>query len=262
MGVKRLNYLTDDPWNPAFRSHWFFTALPLYDIVFSVRRANLPDLARQGCKVVEYVPFGFDPELSFPEPIDRSNEHASLASDILFVGGAERDRVSYMAALIRAGFQVAIYGDNWTNFPETRAHTRGHAAPATLRKATSVAKVALCLVRRANRDGHVMRTFETAAIGACMLTEDTAEHREIFGPEGEAVVYFRTIEEMIAKLRWLLDHSDERRRLAAAAHARIVGGRNTYQDRLITMLRLAGWDPETSEGSDVPALQHSGVPTP
>ena len=52
------------------------------------------------------------------------------------------------------------------------------------------AKVNLCLVRRAKRDGHVMRSFEIAAVGGCMLAQDTDEHREIFGPEGEAVRLF------------------------------------------------------------------------
>jgi spore maturation protein CgeB len=81
-----------------------------------------------------------------------------------------------------------------------------------------------------------MRTFEIPAIGACMLTEDTEEHREILGPEGEAVVYFRSIPEMLEKARWLVDHKEERYRLAATAHERIVRGLNTYQDRLRSML--------------------------
>src|SRR5262249_26291855 len=59
MGICRLNYLTDDPWNPALRSSWFLTALRRYDHVFSVRRANLKDLAEHGCKHVSYMPFGF-----------------------------------------------------------------------------------------------------------------------------------------------------------------------------------------------------------
>ena len=65
-----------------------------------------------------------------------------------------------------------------------------------------------------------------------MLTEDTAEHREIFGPEGESVLYFLSELEMVAKARWLLDRPDERHRLAQAAHAKIRGGEYTYQDRL------------------------------
>src|SRR5690606_33955463 len=99
-------------------------------------------------------------------------------------------------------------------------------------------KVALCLVRRANRDGHVMRSFEIPAIGACMLTEDTQEHREIFGEEGNAVVYFRSCDEMIEKLDWLLNHVSERQRLAKTAHELIVNGHHAYKDRLVSMLEF------------------------
>jgi spore maturation protein CgeB len=101
------------------------------------------------------------------------------------------------------------------------------------------AKVALCLVRRGNRDGNCMRTFELAAMGSCMLTEDTGEHRAILGPDGEATVYFQSIPDMLAKVRWLLDHEYERQRLQAAVRARILRGNHTYRDRLHSILHLS-----------------------
>jgi spore maturation protein CgeB len=99
--------------------------------------------------------------------------------------------------------------------------------------------VNLCLVRRANRDGHVMRSFEIAAAGGCMLAQDSGEHREIFGPEGEAVIYFRDAKEAAQRARALLRDSFERKRLAAVLHRRIVGGAHTYAHRLATMLGIA-----------------------
>src|SRR5689334_13746127 len=39
-GVRVVNYLTDDPWNPAHRAPWFMKALPGYELVFTPRRAN------------------------------------------------------------------------------------------------------------------------------------------------------------------------------------------------------------------------------
>ena len=235
LGVNRLNYLTDDPWNPAFCARWFFEALPLYDRVFSARRANIADLEKLGCRDVRYMPFGFDPKLCYPQPLD-APESGRFAADILFIGGADRDRVPFIAALAAAGISIALYGDNWERFPETRPYYRGYADPQTLRQATAAARIALCLVRRANRDGHVMRSFEIPAIGACMLVEDTEEHREIFSTEGESVVYFRSIPEMIDKARRLLALPAERERLAAAVHSRIMAGRHTYEDRLAAML--------------------------
>ena len=158
---------------------------------------------------------------------------------MLFVGGADGERVPFIAALGRLGVKVAVYGDYWSRYPETRACHRGYGDIETLRKATSEAKVNLCLVRRANRDGQVMRSYEAAAIGACMLVEDTPEHRELFGADGEAVVYFRTIEDMVRRLHHLLEAPEERSRLRGAVQHRIETGHHTYDDRLHSMLRVA-----------------------
>ncbi|MCS7082993.1 MAG: glycosyltransferase [Rhodothermia bacterium] len=235
-GILRINFLTDDPWNPAHRAPWFGDALPQYDRVFSPRRSNLEDLKRIGCPQVAYLPFAYDPAVHYPDPPCTTLEWAQFASDIVFIGGADRDRLPVITALIRAGFRVALYGGYWDRLPETRAYARGHADPYVLRKAVGGAKVVLCLVRRANRDGHAMRTYEIPAMRACMLTEDTAEHRDIFGEEGRAVLYFRTIAEMLDKLRWLLDHPEERVRLAEGAYRLITDGSNTYANRLAAML--------------------------
>jgi spore maturation protein CgeB len=120
-----------------------------------------------------------------------------------------------------------------------RAHALGQQPPEQLCALTAAAKVNLCLVRRANRDGHVMRSFEIAALGGCMLAEDTEEHREIFGGDGECVVYFRNPAEAADRARRLLGDAAERARLACAVRARVVQGAHTYRDRLVTMLRAA-----------------------
>ena len=69
MGIKTLNYLTDDPWNRAHFSRWFMAALPEYDVVYSTKAALLNDLKETGCKDVQYLPFGYDPELFYPETL-------------------------------------------------------------------------------------------------------------------------------------------------------------------------------------------------
>lgn len=90
-------------------------------------------------------------------------------------------------------------------------------------------------------------------MGACMLVEKTDEHIEILGPEGQAVLYFDTIPEMIDKTRWLLEHETERHRLRDAAHRLIVGGEHTYRDRLTVMLQSA--NAARSMGMPIPRLQ-------
>ncbi|MCO5168000.1 MAG: glycosyltransferase [Planctomycetes bacterium] len=232
-GAVVVNYSTDDPWNPAHRAAWFLEALPRYDLVCSTRRANAPDLAALGCRRVAHVPFGYDPALCFPEPA------AAPASDVLYVGGGEGDRVPYLHALATAGLHVALHGTYWDRYPETRRLTRGQAGPELVRRVTAATRIALCLVRRANRDGSCMRTFEIPAVGACALVEDTVEHRDLFGVDGEAALYFDSPAMLVDRARWLLARDDERRRLAARAHALITTGGHTYADRLREVLRLA-----------------------
>lgn len=239
LGVYRVNYLTDDPWNPAQRAPWFLRAIRGYDEVLSTRRANLSELRALGCRRVGYLPFGYAPHMHFPEPITPDRMRA-LESDVIFAGGGDLDRVPYIAALAAAGLRVALYGGYWDQFAETRQLARGLKSPAFVREAITAAKVALCLVRRANRDGVCMRTFELPAVGAAMLVERTEEHVELFGIEGQAVLYFGGIPEMIEKAHWLVEHEAERCRLKEAAHRLIVTGNHSYRDRLASILERAG----------------------
>lgn len=235
----RLNFLTDDPWNPMHHASWFLDALRSYDEVFSPRHANLGDLeALQGPRAA-WLPFAYAPEVHFPDPPRTDDERRRYDADVMFAGGADPDRVAVLSEFVRAGLNVALYGGYWDRYGATRAQARGHVDAAGLRKATAGAKVCLGLVRRANRDGHSMRTFEVPAMGGCLLAEDTADHRQLFGPEGAAVLYFSTAEEAVDKGRRLVSDADLRRRLANAAHALVTGGGHTYADRLSTALGVA-----------------------
>jgi spore maturation protein CgeB len=237
LGVETISYLTDDPWNEGGRRKWFFKSLVAYDRVCSTRRSNITDLERLGCRSVQYVPFGFDEDLFFPEP-PSPREAASYATDVFFAGGADTDRIPYLSAILDAQLTLSLYGDYWSRFPQTRSASRGHASPDVLRKAIAGAAACLCLVRRSNRDGHSMRSFEVPAAGGCMLVEDTDEHREFFGPSGEAVLYFQSIPEMIESVRRLVHEPETRVRLARAAHERIAHGGFTYRDRMCSLLQL------------------------
>lgn len=252
LGAARVNFLTDDPWNSAHRAPWFLDALKRYDHVFTPRAANVADLQTCGVRTVSILPFAFAPEQHFPEP--PSADDASWQSDVMLAGGADRDRVEAVMPFIRAGFRVALYGGYWDRYPETRDAARGLLDAGGLRRATAAARVCLGLVRRANRDGHSMRTYEVPAMGGCLIVEDTADHRALFGADGEAVAYFASPEEAIEKTAALLRREDLRRDLARRAHAIVTTGGHTYADRLRSMLQAVtpahAWRP----GADVPGL--------
>jgi len=235
MGVTRINFLTDDPWNPAHRAPWFMAGLNHYDHVFTPRRANIEDLKTHGCKRVSYLPFAFSPSEHFPESRSAYSPTTPV-DDVFFAGGADPDRVPVMTALIRSGLRVGLYGGYWDRFESTRPAARGMLDMAGMRHAVGAARVSLCLVRRANRDGHSMRSFEAPAMRGCLLVEDTPDHREMFGPEGEAALYFRTPEQAAAQAHRLLSDPPLRDALATRAYSRVTSGANTYADRLRAIL--------------------------
>lgn len=239
-GIVTVNFLTDDPWNPAHRASWFLDALPAYDYVFSPRAANLGDLrALVPTPAVRYLPFAYAPEVHFRESAETPEERARYDADVMFAGNADPDRCAILDAFVRAGLSVALYGDYWNRCPAGQAAGRGHLGAAELRRATNAARICLCLVRRANRDGHAMRSYEVPAMGGCVLAEDTEDHRRLFGPEGEAAVYFQDIDEAVAKARALLLDAPRRAQLAERAHAVVTGGPHRYVDRLRHLLLVA-----------------------
>jgi spore maturation protein CgeB len=244
LGVKVINYSTDDPWNPVLRAPWFISALPSYDVIFTPRRANLDDFRRCGVRSIHYMPFAYDPEIHRPW-LDSSSPSAPC--DVLFVGGCDPERLPLIGALADAGLNLALFGGYWNRHSRTRAYWRGVTDQDTIRAASATARICLCLVRRANRDDHVMRSFEAAAIGGCVLAEDTPDHRELFGPDDHAARYFKSISDMVQQAKILTEDAGLRRRLSLGLRERMTARSDTYADRLAAILRLSNLNELSSD---------------
>src|SRR6185437_4366104 len=103
LGITCIAFCSDDPWNKAVSGKWHMATLPEYDAIFTPRRSNIADLDALGCRKVHYLPFGFDERLFHP-PAERQE---SADWDVLFVGGADEDRVGFMTEFVRCGARTA-----------------------------------------------------------------------------------------------------------------------------------------------------------
>ena len=156
---------------------------------------------------------------------------------MFLAGGGDVDRYPLVKALKEAGIGLSLWGVYWE---KAGLPSGGFLDAAGIRREAARCMVSLILVRRANRDGSAMRSFEIPACGACCVAEDTEEHREIFGLDGEAVLYFRTPEELVRRVKEVFGNPELRAKLRANAHRAITGKPNTYVDRLKTILEQAG----------------------
>jgi hypothetical protein len=235
-GFRVVNFLTDDPWNRQHHAPWFLKALKLYDHVFTPRHANEPDLARHGVVSFSYLPFAYSPEDHHPPEAVTEEDRQRWSGLVAFIGGADADRVAVVRELVKAGVPVGLWGGYWRDHADLAPFAHGHADAETCRKIIASAGANLCLVRKANRDGHSMRSYEMAAIGGCLVVEDTADHRALFEPDSKCVIYFRDCTDMVDKVRVTLKLTEtERQILREKVCQKVTCGGNSYAARLQIM---------------------------
>jgi hypothetical protein len=159
--------------------------------------------------------------------------------DVAFAGNADADRLPILAALAEGaeGLQMGLFGSGW----DSSAALRRIAQPAVVglrySAAMCAATVCPCLIRRANRDGHVMRSIELPAMGAFMLAERTDEHQEVF-EAGVHCEYWGSTEELVAKARWYARNPAAARAIAIRGHELITAGGFTYAERAREVLGM------------------------
>ncbi len=83
-----------------------------------------------------------------------------------------------------------------------------------------------------------LRTFEVAACGGFLLTEENEDVAELFKPD-EEIVFYRNVDDLRDKVTWFLEHSSEREQIARAFHERFMRDHRLEQrlDRLLKTWR-------------------------
>lgn len=66
-----------------------------------------------------------------------------------------------------------------------------------------------------------IRVFEATGVGTCLITDFTDEGRQLFEPDTEVVTY-SCMDECVEKVKYLLDHEDERAAIAKAGQQRTL----------------------------------------
>lgn len=83
-----------------------------------------------------------------------------------------------------------------------------------------------------------LRLFEATGMGACLLTDDKRNLRDLFDP-GVEVVTYSDADDCVAKAKWLIEDDDARNQIAAAGQKRTLS-EHTYADRVRTLITLVG----------------------
>ncbi|QJR11714.1 hypothetical protein DSM104443_02796 [Usitatibacter rugosus] len=241
-------------WPDSLLNLWRHTieALPAYDLVATYSRSTIPEFLRLGARSVAWVPFAadtmqFSREVSIADP-----ERRELQSDVCFIGNHRPEREAAIAALVRAGLSVKVWGEpnSW------RRHARDKGLVSTyfqgkplyaeaFAKAIRCSKLCLNPIDPTTFPAANMRFFEIPASGGVALNSSCPEMANIFG-EGHAAFYFDSVDSLPAMARELIADSSLRSRIADVAHD-LVTRDHTYIHRAQEILRLLGLDGSEKE---------------
>jgi hypothetical protein len=192
-----------------------------------------------GARAVVRIPFGYAPEIHFPENDDGVPQR--YRTDIAYLGVAGPLQRRWLRAI--GDWRPSPYGVGWQ--PRSKVRKMGDLFSRSprllpgygteLRTVCSGAKIIFNMIRAQHGCAHSMKTFEIPACGGFHLCNRTDEQLEFF-PEGTACEYYSTVEELIDKVEFYLSHDAERRRIAAASMAECQ--QHSYDERARSLIRF------------------------
>jgi spore maturation protein CgeB len=252
LGIQLISYNNDDPFGPSAHGNvpwhhhllwfWYQRCLPHFDKNFFYRRVNCGEALALGAKNAEVLMSYFVPQRDRPVELTEADQKR-YASDVVFVGHYEPDGRKYMIhALMDAGVQVKIWGGSyWSREVLGSLYDRLHpivpVEGESYAKALAGAKICLAFLSKINRDSYTRRCFEIPACGRVMLAERTSELLRMFKEDQEAC-FFSTVEELVNKVRWLLDNPKIRENIAQAGMRRVWADGHDVESRTRQFLSM------------------------
>ena len=254
-----VGYNNDDPFAQG-HSRWlwrhFLSGIPLYDLVLAYRHHNLADFKEAGAHRVELLRSWFIPERNHPVVLDEADRER-FDCDVVFAGHYEDDgRIACLEAIVESGFKLRLFGPGKYWDPVLRrSKVLRHLAPVQMvwgddyNKALCGAKVALCFFSRLNRDTYTRRCFEIPATRTLLLSEYSDEVSTLYRA-GEEADFFKSKEELVAKVRYYVDNESLRASVAEAGYHRVQADGHDVVSRMKQVLRWVEQFKE-SKGSNI-----------
>jgi hypothetical protein len=235
-------YCNDNPFTTGHKmGHWrlLLPSVPFYDLMLAFRHQNLEDFKKAGARRVQLLRAWFAPERNHPVELSAEDQER-FRSDVVFVGHYEPgdNRIAWLEEIVKSGFKLRLfgYGKYWDK-PLRRSPWLHHLAPVKqvwgedYNKALCGAKVALCILSKINLDTYTTRCFEIPATKTMMLSEYTDDLATLYA-EGIEAEFFKSKEELIAKLHRYIPDEALRRSVAEAGYRRVMADGHDVMSRM------------------------------
>ena len=218
--VATISWAADDSWKyrevSRFVGAGYHAMTTTYDYV-------VPRYHADGIRNVLLTQWAVSSDwLAEPLPAHRCNYAVS------FVGAAHGDRKATVAALRKAGIEVACFGHGWPAGPVS-----SNDIPDIMRRSF----ISLNFSNSRSENQIKARVFEVPGAGGFLLTEQARGLERYYRP-GTEIAVFQDRDDLVEKVRYFLSHPDERDAIALSGHAR-TRREHTYEQRMKELVAFA-----------------------
>ncbi|MCK4352483.1 glycosyltransferase [candidate division WOR-3 bacterium] len=201
-----------------------------YDLILS-SLPNQVEYFKENGKPSEYFKLGFESQV-----LNKLSEREK-AYDLSFVGSFSWNHLEGMKTMndVFANFKNAVifgcYDNSIDRFPLLKKRITGHAWGLDMYNIYYNSKITFN--RHGTIDGNYassMRLFEATGVGALLLTDYKDNLKDLF-EIGKEVVTYKNAKEAVKKIKYYLEHEDEREKIAKAGQKRTLKD-HTYYNRM------------------------------
>lgn len=210
-GTLVINIAMDDRhqyWGRKVHGKWdgTYSLIPHIDLTLTAAPEAVDWYRKEGVAAL-FFPEASDPGIFHPMP------ELPKIYDVSFVGSRYGIREKVVTALRNAGIQVAAYGSGWDN---------GRIANEDVPRLFAQSRIVLGVSAIGHCPDFVglkLRDFDAPMSGSCYLTQHNDDLNGLY-EVGREVTTWHSVDECVAKVRYLLAHDEERETIAAAGRVR------------------------------------------
>ena len=233
--IKIVSFSNDNMSLWSNKSIYYQLGINYYDLVVSINIEAYRKIEEFYKGKVLYI------DKSYSKKYHKFLEVQNKQYDCLFIGTYEKERFETMSFLAQNGIKVDIFGGLWnkadiSNISKNLTIHFKELVGEDYNYALANSKIVLGFLRKVNLDTQTSRTIEIPASGGFMIMEYTENQDRLFTKDIE-MIYFRTKEELLKKIKYYNTHQKEALSILRNARLRCETDGYEYNNRINEILK-------------------------
>ncbi len=236
MGVQTAIWTSDVPldFTPVIETS------PLYDHIFCAGTEAIEVLNKNGIHKAVWLPYACDPDYQKPIELTKK-EKKQYSNDLVFIGAFYPNRWDILKEL--EDYNLRIWGPNWKM---AVGADKKNIAVEDIKidvkewvKIYNASKIALVIHYQDRKTPSFQaspKVYEALACKCFVLVDRQKDIFSIF-EDGKHLVSFKNINDLKKKIDYFLNHSKERKKIAAQGYQEVLK-KHTYDHRIKKMFSI------------------------